>query len=273
MSAVVLNRFSGNPEDWIFQAERYFTYLGFPEKDWLPLSSLYLDDGGVMIIDRDATLLSRNAHRKYTWCFEFVVMKLSSLGAQTCLSVWFVGLNSLKLMNEQKIVIEFSVAMLIHSLTSSSTPTPCAIVLFATDNMVTWLGTKVIKILFLGHPKEEVKCYLAKDVAFSEHVLVGSSYSVWKIILFYGTWFQLFGLVAARRHFKSSSGTHTADLGRHNVVPELKQDNTKEKVYYGLSGYIAISWHHAVNSEYERIALKKMKIPSANRAANKNVIK
>ncbi|KAM3203517.1 BURP domain protein RD22 [Capsicum annuum] len=58
-----------------------------------------------------------------------------------------------------------------------------------------------------------------------------------------------------------------------NVVPELKQDNTKEKVYYGLSGYIAISWHHAVNSEYERIALKKMKIPSANRAANKNVIK
>ncbi|KAM3359275.1 hypothetical protein P3S68_022208 [Capsicum galapagoense] len=44
MSAVVLNRFSGgNPEDWIFQAERYFTYLGFPEKDWLPLPSLYLD--------------------------------------------------------------------------------------------------------------------------------------------------------------------------------------------------------------------------------------
>ncbi|KAJ8570054.1 hypothetical protein K7X08_006631 [Anisodus acutangulus] len=43
-----------------------------------------------------------------------------------------------------------------------------------------------------------------------------------------------------------------------NVVPELKQDNTKEKVYYGLSGYIAISWHHAANSAYERLVLEKV---------------
>ncbi|PHU07935.1 hypothetical protein BC332_24424 [Capsicum chinense] len=49
-----------------------------------------------------------------------------------------------------------------------------------------------------------------------EHVLVGSSYSVWKIFLFYGTWFQLLGLVAARRYFKSSSGTRTSDLKRRN---------------------------------------------------------
>ncbi|KAK4376556.1 hypothetical protein RND71_002852 [Anisodus tanguticus] len=43
-----------------------------------------------------------------------------------------------------------------------------------------------------------------------------------------------------------------------NVVPELKQDNTKEKVYYGLSGYIAISWHHAANSAYGRLVLEKV---------------
>ncbi|PHT51898.1 hypothetical protein CQW23_06360 [Capsicum baccatum] len=49
-----------------------------------------------------------------------------------------------------------------------------------------------------------------------EHVLVGSSYSVWKIFLFCGTWFQLLGLVAARRYFKSSSGTRTSDLKRRN---------------------------------------------------------
>ncbi|OIT37926.1 hypothetical protein A4A49_22275 [Nicotiana attenuata] len=41
----VLDRFSGsgNPESWLFRAERYFTYLGFTEKDWLPLPSFYLD--------------------------------------------------------------------------------------------------------------------------------------------------------------------------------------------------------------------------------------
>ncbi|XP_060215841.1 BURP domain protein RD22-like [Lycium barbarum] len=39
---------------------------------------------------------------------------------------------------------------------------------------------------------------------------------------------------------------------------ELKQDNTKEKVYYGLSGYIAISWHHPADSAYERLVLKKV---------------
>nr|XP_033510271.1 uncharacterized protein LOC117275031 [Nicotiana tomentosiformis] len=45
MTAVVLDRFNGisNPESWIFRAERYFTYLGFSEKDWLPLPSFYLD--------------------------------------------------------------------------------------------------------------------------------------------------------------------------------------------------------------------------------------
>ncbi|XP_060215842.1 BURP domain protein RD22-like [Lycium barbarum] len=43
-----------------------------------------------------------------------------------------------------------------------------------------------------------------------------------------------------------------------NIFPEMKQDNTKEKVYYGLSGYIAISWHHAINSAYERLMLKKV---------------
>ncbi|XP_059291292.1 BURP domain protein RD22-like [Lycium ferocissimum] len=43
-----------------------------------------------------------------------------------------------------------------------------------------------------------------------------------------------------------------------NIFPELKQDNTKEKVYYGLSGYIAISWHHPADSAYERLVLKKV---------------
>ncbi|OIT27409.1 hypothetical protein A4A49_23939 [Nicotiana attenuata] len=40
----VLDRFgsSGNLESWLFRAERYFTYLGFAEKDWLPLPSFYL---------------------------------------------------------------------------------------------------------------------------------------------------------------------------------------------------------------------------------------
>ncbi|KAH0708755.1 hypothetical protein KY284_010182 [Solanum tuberosum] len=42
-----LPRFSGNdngnPKNWIFRAELYFTYLGFDEKDWLPLPSFYFD--------------------------------------------------------------------------------------------------------------------------------------------------------------------------------------------------------------------------------------
>nr|XP_018623651.1 uncharacterized protein LOC108943743 isoform X1 [Nicotiana tomentosiformis]XP_033509937.1 uncharacterized protein LOC108943743 isoform X2 [Nicotiana tomentosiformis] len=33
----------GNPDSWIFRAELYFTYLGFSEKDWLPLPYFYLD--------------------------------------------------------------------------------------------------------------------------------------------------------------------------------------------------------------------------------------
>ncbi|WMV52473.1 hypothetical protein MTR67_045858 [Solanum verrucosum] len=42
---VGLDRFTstGNPDDWIFRAEQYFTYLGFPENDWLPLPFFYLN--------------------------------------------------------------------------------------------------------------------------------------------------------------------------------------------------------------------------------------
>lgn len=44
MAVVLLDRISGdNPEGWIFRAERYFTYLGFSQKDWLPLPSFYFD--------------------------------------------------------------------------------------------------------------------------------------------------------------------------------------------------------------------------------------
>ncbi|KAG5604092.1 hypothetical protein H5410_025584 [Solanum commersonii] len=45
MAVVGLDRFtgSGNPDDWIFRAERYFAYLGFPENDWIPLPFLYID--------------------------------------------------------------------------------------------------------------------------------------------------------------------------------------------------------------------------------------
>ncbi|XP_006361304.1 uncharacterized protein [Solanum tuberosum] len=44
MAVVLLDRFSGgNPEGWIFLAEWYFTYLGFSQKDWLPLPSFYFD--------------------------------------------------------------------------------------------------------------------------------------------------------------------------------------------------------------------------------------
>ncbi|XP_049405864.1 BURP domain protein RD22-like [Solanum stenotomum] len=54
------------------------------------------------------------------------------------------------------------------------------------------------------------------------------------------------------------------------VVPELKEENTKKKVYYGLGGYIPISWHHAANSEFQRFVLKN---PSTNHATNENLIK
>ncbi|OIT04886.1 hypothetical protein A4A49_20900 [Nicotiana attenuata] len=41
---VILDRFSGgDPEDWIFRAERYFIFRGFSKKDWLFLTYLYLD--------------------------------------------------------------------------------------------------------------------------------------------------------------------------------------------------------------------------------------
>ncbi|KAH0731595.1 hypothetical protein KY289_002783 [Solanum tuberosum] len=44
MALMVLNRFSGgNPSGWIFRTEQYFTYLGFSEKEWLPLAPFYLD--------------------------------------------------------------------------------------------------------------------------------------------------------------------------------------------------------------------------------------
>ncbi|WMV28429.1 hypothetical protein MTR67_021814 [Solanum verrucosum] len=40
MAVVGLDRLTGtgNPDDWIFRAERYFAYLGFPENDWIPPS-------------------------------------------------------------------------------------------------------------------------------------------------------------------------------------------------------------------------------------------
>ncbi|KAF3636188.1 hypothetical protein FXO38_24296 [Capsicum annuum] len=342
------------------------------------LAVFYAQDGGVMIIDRDATLISGDAHRKYTWCFEFVVMKLSSLSAQTCLryfllfpvvqkayyilgranicdiiaysypmtKVWdpgqfwsvnsfisgiiehqtigvdirdissslasltssadilfetflftpivrcqktveclmifdkipqrcvvcwiewieayeraenydgifscyanpFIGMNFNCGDSAMFYIDQFLLMVSLNNQTSSSTPTPFAIVLLATNNMVTWLATKVIKILFLGHPKEEVECYLAKDVAFSEHVLVGSSYSVWEIILFYGTWFQLFGLVAARRHFKSSSGTHTADLGRRKQqIKQLADKHCDQFIHEHIRDgvYNRAVWEHS----------------------------
>ncbi|KAH0648265.1 hypothetical protein KY285_033513 [Solanum tuberosum] len=45
MAMAVLDRFSGedDPEGWILCAEQYFTYLGFSQKDWLPLPYFYLD--------------------------------------------------------------------------------------------------------------------------------------------------------------------------------------------------------------------------------------
>ncbi|KAG5606695.1 hypothetical protein H5410_028187 [Solanum commersonii] len=33
----------GNPTGWIVRAEQYFTYLGFFEKEWLPITHFYLD--------------------------------------------------------------------------------------------------------------------------------------------------------------------------------------------------------------------------------------
>ncbi|OIT05906.1 hypothetical protein A4A49_37894 [Nicotiana attenuata] len=44
MDVMVLYKFNGgNPEGWVYRAERYFTYLGFSEKDWIPLPYYYLD--------------------------------------------------------------------------------------------------------------------------------------------------------------------------------------------------------------------------------------
>ncbi|KAF3647496.1 hypothetical protein FXO37_19903 [Capsicum annuum] len=72
-----------------------------------------------------------------------------------------------------------------------------------------------------------LKCYRAQDVDFSEHVLVGSSYNVWEIFLFYGTRFQLLGLVAARRYVKSSSGTHKTDLQRRKSQYNTNSNDIK----------------------------------------------
>ncbi|KAF3685292.1 hypothetical protein FXO37_00768 [Capsicum annuum] len=148
----------------------------------------------------------------------------------SCYANLFIGMNFNCGGYAMFYIGQFLLMVSLNNQTSSSTLTPCAIVLLAIDNMVTWLATKVIKIFFLGHPKEEVECYLAKDVALNEHVLVGSSYSVWEIILFYGTWFQLFGLVARRRHFKSSSGTHTIDLGRRKQQTKQLADKLCDQV-------------------------------------------
>ncbi|PHT33319.1 hypothetical protein CQW23_25119 [Capsicum baccatum] len=298
------------------------------------LAAFDAQDGGVMISGRDATLLSGDAHRKYMWCFEFVVMKLSSLSARTCLryfllfsvvqkacyilgranicgtiaysyrmtKVWDPGqfwtVNSYisGIIEHQTIGVDIcDISSNLASLTSSAdilfetflfTPTvtcqktvECLMIFDKIPQrcVVCWIewfeayeraencdgvfscyaspfidlfldshplcyctpcdrqygcmaSYKVIKILFLGHPKEEVESYLAKDVAFSEHVLVGSSYSVWEIIVSYGTWFQLFGLVAARRHFKSSSGTHTTDLGRRKQQTKQLADKHCDQV-------------------------------------------
>ncbi|WMV42583.1 hypothetical protein MTR67_035968 [Solanum verrucosum] len=52
MVAVLLDRFSGgNPEEWIFRAEWCFTYLGFSEKDCLPLPSVYFDGEALIWYD------------------------------------------------------------------------------------------------------------------------------------------------------------------------------------------------------------------------------
>ncbi|WMV07896.1 hypothetical protein MTR67_001281 [Solanum verrucosum] len=46
MEVVILDRFSGtnNPKGCLYQAERYFAFLGFAEEYWLPLPSFYLED-------------------------------------------------------------------------------------------------------------------------------------------------------------------------------------------------------------------------------------
>ncbi|PHT31876.1 hypothetical protein CQW23_28213 [Capsicum baccatum] len=54
------------------------------------LASFDAQDSGVMIVGRDAILLSRDAHRKYMWCFEFVVMELSFLSAQILLKYFLL---------------------------------------------------------------------------------------------------------------------------------------------------------------------------------------
>ncbi|KAG5616253.1 hypothetical protein H5410_016077 [Solanum commersonii] len=44
MKAVILDQFNGtgNPEGWLYRAERYFAFLGFAEEYWVPLPSFYL---------------------------------------------------------------------------------------------------------------------------------------------------------------------------------------------------------------------------------------
>ncbi|OIT03099.1 hypothetical protein A4A49_13295 [Nicotiana attenuata] len=52
MAAVVLDKFSGgNPEGWVSQAERYFTFLGFSEEYWLPLPYFYLEGDALIWFD------------------------------------------------------------------------------------------------------------------------------------------------------------------------------------------------------------------------------
>ncbi|PHU01867.1 hypothetical protein BC332_27118 [Capsicum chinense] len=281
------------------------------------LAAFDAQDGGVMIIGRDATLLSGDAHRKYMWCFEFVVMKLSSLSART--QFWTVNSYISGIIEHQTIGVDIcDISSNLASLTSSAdilfetflfTPivrcqktVECLMIFDKIPQrcVVCWIewieayeraencdgvfncyaspfidlfldshplcyctpcdrqygymaSYKVIKILFLGHPKEEVESYLAKDVAFSEHVLVGSSYSVWEIILFYGTWFQLFGLVAARRHFKSSSGTHTADLGRRKQqTKQLADKHCDQELLRRFFGHQSSAARSIKNSRHVR---------------------
>ncbi|PHT81919.1 hypothetical protein T459_14934 [Capsicum annuum] len=210
-----------------------------------------VQDGGVIIIDRDATLLSGDSHRKYMWCFEFVVMKLSSLSAQTCLryfllflivqkacyilgranicgtilysypmtkvwdpgQFWSVNFYTSGIIEHQTIdvdirdissslasftstadilfetflstpIVRFLLMVSLNNQTTSSTLTPCDIVLLATDNM------RVGNYLIL--------CHLV--------------------------------LVATRRHFKSSFSSHTADLGRRKQQTKQLADKHCDQV-------------------------------------------
>nr|XP_033513891.1 uncharacterized protein LOC117278531 isoform X2 [Nicotiana tomentosiformis] len=52
MTAVILDKFNnGNPEGWVYQAERYFKFLGFFEEDWLPLPYFYLEGDALAWFD------------------------------------------------------------------------------------------------------------------------------------------------------------------------------------------------------------------------------